>query len=224
MTRVYPVVAFENHLGIKIEFRRFQGLAVAPLAGTGIAHVRRPADQSDSLVTDSRQMLYCVERSQLIIGLNRISFEPRAGAHEHDDRNIPTSSCWTITDFPALAGSAEPAAAVGSARNTGTGGKGRRFLSTSLRTLPASELMPYGRQPLAVAVQNMRNHDGPSVVVVESEYHDRLPGYESWWDVPIAEVSNAESVQSARRNYEEAIRRERYFWPQPPGSTGPDLL
>jgi 3D-(3,5/4)-trihydroxycyclohexane-1,2-dione acylhydrolase (decyclizing) len=55
------------------------------------------------------------------------------------------------------------------------------------------------------------------VVVVETEYHDWLPGYESWWDVPIAEVSNSESVRSARRNYEEARQRERYFWPQPPG-------
>jgi len=73
------------------------------------------------------------------------------------------------------------------------------------------------RDQLAVALQNMRSHDGPSVVVVETEYHDRLPGYESWWDVPIAEVSNSESVQSARRNYEEARQRERYFWPQPPG-------
>ncbi len=73
------------------------------------------------------------------------------------------------------------------------------------------------RDQLAVALQNMRSHDGPSVVVVETEYHDRLPGYESWWDVPIAEVSTSESVQSARRNYEEARQRERYFWPQPPG-------
>jgi 3D-(3,5/4)-trihydroxycyclohexane-1,2-dione acylhydrolase (decyclizing) len=55
------------------------------------------------------------------------------------------------------------------------------------------------------------------VVVVETEYHDRLPGYESWWDVPIAEVSNSESVQSARRNYEKTLQRERYFWPRPPG-------
>jgi 3D-(3,5/4)-trihydroxycyclohexane-1,2-dione acylhydrolase (decyclizing) len=73
------------------------------------------------------------------------------------------------------------------------------------------------RDQLADAVQNMRNHGGPSVVVVETDYNDRLPGYESWWDVPIAEVSNSESVQNARRNYEEARQRERYFSPHLPG-------
>jgi 3D-(3,5/4)-trihydroxycyclohexane-1,2-dione acylhydrolase (decyclizing) len=73
------------------------------------------------------------------------------------------------------------------------------------------------RDQLAEAVQKMRSHDGPSVVVVETEYSDRLPGYESWWDVPVAEVSNSESVQSARLNYEEARRRERYLWPRSAG-------
>jgi 3D-(3,5/4)-trihydroxycyclohexane-1,2-dione acylhydrolase (decyclizing) len=73
------------------------------------------------------------------------------------------------------------------------------------------------RDQLADAIKNMRSHDGPSVVVVETDYNDRLPGYESWWDVPIAEVSNSESVQSARLNYEEARRRERYLWPRSAG-------
>src|SRR3981081_3935278 len=67
---------------------RFQSLEVALLPSTCIAHVRRAADQSDSLVTDSRQMLYSVESSQLIIGLDQIGFETRTGAHEQDDRNI----------------------------------------------------------------------------------------------------------------------------------------
>ena len=39
----------------------------------------------------------------------------------------------------------------------------------------------------------------------------RVPGYESWWDVPIAEVSDAESVRRARRQYEENRTRERLF-------------
>src|SRR4029077_14009395 len=83
-------------------------------------------------------------------------------------------------------------------------------------SLGAHAVRATSRDELAHAVQNMRSHDGPSVVVVETGYNDRLPGYESWWDVSIAEVSNSESVQSARRNYEEARRRERYFWPHSP--------
>jgi 3D-(3,5/4)-trihydroxycyclohexane-1,2-dione acylhydrolase (decyclizing) len=51
-----------------------------------------------------------------------------------------------------------------------------------------------------------------AVVVVETSYDARVPGYESWWDVPIAEVSEREAVKSARREYEEARKKERFFF------------
>jgi 3D-(3,5/4)-trihydroxycyclohexane-1,2-dione acylhydrolase (decyclizing) len=51
-----------------------------------------------------------------------------------------------------------------------------------------------------------------SVVVVETSYDDRVPGYESWWDVPIAEVSERDSVRAARKKYEEARIKERFFF------------
>jgi len=50
-----------------------------------------------------------------------------------------------------------------------------------------------------------------SVVVIETAYDERVPGYESWWDVPIAEVSEIESVRTARSKYEEGVRKERLF-------------
>jgi 3D-(3,5/4)-trihydroxycyclohexane-1,2-dione acylhydrolase (decyclizing) len=46
---------------------------------------------------------------------------------------------------------------------------------------------------------------------METAYDHRVPGYESWWDVPVAEVSEREAVQSARKKYEEARKKERYF-------------
>jgi 3D-(3,5/4)-trihydroxycyclohexane-1,2-dione acylhydrolase (decyclizing) len=51
-----------------------------------------------------------------------------------------------------------------------------------------------------------------SVVVVETSYEDRVPGYESWWDVPIAEVSESQAVKAARTTYEEARKKERQFF------------
>ncbi len=36
------------------------------------------------------------------------------------------------------------------------------------------------------------------MVVIETSYDQRVPGYESWWDVPIAEVSERDSVKAAR--------------------------
>jgi 3D-(3,5/4)-trihydroxycyclohexane-1,2-dione acylhydrolase (decyclizing) len=57
-----------------------------------------------------------------------------------------------------------------------------------------------------------RKQDRTSVVVVETSYDDRVPGYESWWDVPIAEVSERDSVRTARKKYEEARKKERFFF------------
>ncbi|HLB87689.1 MAG TPA: 3D-(3,5/4)-trihydroxycyclohexane-1,2-dione acylhydrolase (decyclizing) [Terriglobales bacterium] len=66
---------------------------------------------------------------------------------------------------------------------------------------------------LAEALATAKRQPQTSVVVVETDYHDRVPGYDSWWDVPVAEVSEMESAQQARRSYTEANKRERYFWP-----------
>jgi 3D-(3,5/4)-trihydroxycyclohexane-1,2-dione acylhydrolase (decyclizing) len=44
--------------------------------------------------------------------------------------------------------------------------------------------------------------------------NDRLvgvPGYESWWDVTVAEVSEMPSVQAARKNWETMRKKEQYF-------------
>jgi len=68
------------------------------------------------------------------------------------------------------------------------------------------------REELAAAISASRKQPRTSVVVVETSYDDRVPGYESWWDVAIAEVSTSEAVKSARRKYEEARKKERLFF------------
>ncbi len=50
-----------------------------------------------------------------------------------------------------------------------------------------------------------------NVTVIEVDRNVRVPGYESWWDVPIAEVSEMESVRAARRVYETNVKRERHY-------------
>jgi 3D-(3,5/4)-trihydroxycyclohexane-1,2-dione acylhydrolase (decyclizing) len=68
------------------------------------------------------------------------------------------------------------------------------------------------RDELGAAIASSRKESRTSVVVVETSYDDRVPGYESWWDVAIAEVSTSEAVKSARRKYEEAREKERLFF------------
>jgi 3D-(3,5/4)-trihydroxycyclohexane-1,2-dione acylhydrolase (decyclizing) len=68
------------------------------------------------------------------------------------------------------------------------------------------------RDELSSALVEGRKHPRTSVVVVETAYEERVPGYESWWDVVIAEVSEREPVRAAREKYEEALKKERIFF------------
>ena len=68
------------------------------------------------------------------------------------------------------------------------------------------------RGELHAAIGLARKERRTSVIVVETSYEDRVPSYESWWDVAIAEVSTGEAVKDARRKYEEARKKERLFF------------
>ena len=67
-------------------------------------------------------------------------------------------------------------------------------------------------EELKEALVQGRKQDRSSVVVIETSYDEKVPGYESWWDVPIAEVSEQDSVKAARQKYEEARKKERFFF------------
>jgi len=67
------------------------------------------------------------------------------------------------------------------------------------------------REELQAAIASARTEGRTSVVVVETSYEDRVPGYETWWDVAVAEVSTSQAVKNARRKYEEARKKERLF-------------
>jgi 3D-(3,5/4)-trihydroxycyclohexane-1,2-dione acylhydrolase (decyclizing) len=81
------------------------------------------------------------------------------------------------------------------------------------KSLGAHAVRAQTYEQLLQALADLRQQRNTSVVVVETDYSDRVPGYESWWDVAIAEVSESESVQQARSKYLEAVKKERYFWP-----------
>ena len=80
-------------------------------------------------------------------------------------------------------------------------------------SLGAHAVRARAHEELTEALAGLKKQTRTSVVVVETDYYDSVPGYESWWDVPIAEVSESESVQKARKAHVEGRRRERYFWP-----------
>ena len=49
------------------------------------------------------------------------------------------------------------------------------------------------------------------VLAVEVDRYEGVPAYESWWDVPIAEVAEADSVRTVRAEYDEARQAERSY-------------
>jgi 3D-(3,5/4)-trihydroxycyclohexane-1,2-dione acylhydrolase (decyclizing) len=67
------------------------------------------------------------------------------------------------------------------------------------------------RDQLKEALLKARTNSKTSVVVIETAFDHRVPGYESWWNVPIAEISEVESVRAARSKYDRARERERNF-------------
>src|ERR1700684_2054343 len=67
-------------------------------------------------------------------------------------------------------------------------------------------------EELKAAIVAGRKQDRTSVIVIETSYDQRVPGYESWWDVPIAEVSERDAVKAARKDYDEKRKKERFFF------------
>jgi len=61
------------------------------------------------------------------------------------------------------------------------------------------------------ALGESRRQDRTSVIVVEVDGEERVPGYEAWWDVPVAEVSEMDTVRRAHVEYERALLRERDY-------------
>ena len=65
---------------------------------------------------------------------------------------------------------------------------------------------------LREALRKAKEADRTAFIHVTVDPEVRVPGYESWWDVPIAEVSGQASVQRARAAYVEARKRQRFYY------------
>jgi 3D-(3,5/4)-trihydroxycyclohexane-1,2-dione acylhydrolase (decyclizing) len=61
------------------------------------------------------------------------------------------------------------------------------------------------------ALETAKGIDRTTVIYIQNDRYVGVPGYESWWDVAIAEVSEIDSVKTARADYEQAVQKERYF-------------
>jgi 3D-(3,5/4)-trihydroxycyclohexane-1,2-dione acylhydrolase (decyclizing) len=64
---------------------------------------------------------------------------------------------------------------------------------------------------LRMALEEVKKQTRTTVIYVETDREQRVGGYESWWDVPVAEISEMEGVRAAYESYAESKKKERYF-------------
>jgi len=72
------------------------------------------------------------------------------------------------------------------------------------RSLGALALRTDNLKDFRQALEVAKKSDRVTVVVIETDPTVGVPGYESWWNVAVAEVSEMESVRQARERYVEA--------------------
>lgn len=84
-------------------------------------------------------------------------------------------------------------------------------LAANAKSLGAHVIQCETYQDFVTALETAKEIDRTTVIYIQNDRYVGVPGYESWWDVAIAEVSEIETVKSAREDYEQAVQKERYF-------------
>jgi len=102
----------------------------------------------------------------------------------------------------------------GLSRSIGSGGFGTSFeynvpidLAANAASLGAVVHRAEDRAALDAALQLARAGDRTAVIYARVDPLRGVPGCESWWDVPVAEVSEQPAVQAARNAWEDHRRR-----------------
>jgi 3D-(3,5/4)-trihydroxycyclohexane-1,2-dione acylhydrolase (decyclizing) len=65
---------------------------------------------------------------------------------------------------------------------------------------------------LRQALERAKGESRTVVIHVPVQKHTRVPGFDSWWDVPVAEVSRMPTVRKAHEEYAEQEQTERFFY------------
>jgi 3D-(3,5/4)-trihydroxycyclohexane-1,2-dione acylhydrolase (decyclizing) len=87
--------------------------------------------------------------------------------------------------------------------------------AASVRSLGAHAITAGSIKELKAALEEAKKSDRLTVIVVETQIGVGVPGYDSWWDVAVAEVSQSKDVRKARAQYVEARKLERHHLATP---------
>jgi 3D-(3,5/4)-trihydroxycyclohexane-1,2-dione acylhydrolase (decyclizing) len=84
-------------------------------------------------------------------------------------------------------------------------------LAANAASLGAEAVRVRSIDGLRGALEHAKKATRTSVICIEVDRYEGVPSYESWWDVPVAEVATVESVTAARREYEKARKKEQRY-------------
>jgi 3D-(3,5/4)-trihydroxycyclohexane-1,2-dione acylhydrolase (decyclizing) len=84
-------------------------------------------------------------------------------------------------------------------------------LAANARSLGAEVIECQTHADFLAALETARTFERTTVISIRNDRYESVPGYESWWDVPIAEVSTMPEVQAARKDWELLQKQERLF-------------
>jgi len=84
-------------------------------------------------------------------------------------------------------------------------------LAANARSLGAQVIECETYSDFVTALEASKGIERTTVIYIRNDRYVGVPGYESWWDVPVAEVSEMHTVQAAREEWEENRAKERYF-------------
>jgi len=84
-------------------------------------------------------------------------------------------------------------------------------LAGNARSLGAHVIECGSYGDFVAALSAAKSIDRTTVIYIKNDRYVGVPGYESWWDVPVAEVSEMHTVDAAREEWEEMRAKERLF-------------
>ncbi|MEA2656249.1 MAG: hypothetical protein QOI23_1614, partial [Chloroflexota bacterium] len=84
-------------------------------------------------------------------------------------------------------------------------------LALNAQGLGAHVIRARNLEELRDALVEAKAIDQTVVIHVPADRYESVPGYDSWWEVPVAEVSESDDVRKARKEHEREMARRRWL-------------
>lgn len=84
-------------------------------------------------------------------------------------------------------------------------------LVKNAQSLGANVLVATDRETLKATLSDAKNAEKTTVIYIETSLYRTVKGYNAWWEVPVAEVSQSEQVKKAYNTYQENKKSQRKY-------------